>query len=114
MLELPCGLFCPPDNLAHMHSCGVIMLVIAKGYGDIPLERVVTGTTQRVVYLRNPSARDAKNPPPMSGVGFPRWAVFQHDSALFESMAEAWRAGDQESLSHLWESAQPFIPSIGP
>ena len=84
------------------------MRVIAKAYKDKPLDRVVTGESGKVIYLRNPSAFGSTNPPPLSGVGFPRWAVFEHDDRLFESLDAAWTAGDREALIDLWKQATPF------
>ena len=52
------------------------MLVIAKAYGNNPVARIVTGCNRRVIYLRNPDCLGGEEPKPMSGVGFPAWAVF--------------------------------------
>jgi hypothetical protein len=84
------------------------MRAIARAYGDEPLDRIVTGASGRVVYLINPSSVGATKPEPLSGVGFPRWAVFEYDSQLLESLIAAWDAGNNETLQKLWSEARAY------
>jgi hypothetical protein len=84
------------------------MIVIAMAYGKEPLLRIPTGSTKRVMYLRNPQHVKDGEPEPMSGVGFPLWAVFQYDSGLFESLKRAWGAGQTTELLRLWDCAMPL------
>lgn len=81
------------------------MLVIARAYGDRPLVREVTGASDGLIYLINPSAAETHGIAPFSGVGFPACAVYEHDQSIAESLASAWEAGDVERLTRLWETA---------
>lgn len=84
------------------------MHVIAMAYGGEPLDRIVTGTHGNVVYVLNPSVASAKDVTPLSGVGFPQWAVFRHDGNLLDSLSAAWSAGDAVNLKRLWAKATPY------
>lgn len=84
------------------------MHVIAKAYADEPLERDVIEDRSKLVYLVNPSHPNAALLGEESGVGFPRSTVFKFDSALFESLTNAWVASDNRRLAELWESATPI------
>lgn len=84
------------------------MLVIAKAYGDEPLERIAASRSKKLTYLVNPSAPDAKALTEVSGVGFPNRSVFQYDPELMEKLRAAWELGDEEELMNLWEDAQPL------
>jgi len=81
------------------------MRVIARAYGDRPLVREVTGTADGLVYLVNPSAAETHGITPLSGVGFPSSAVYEHDAGVAESLLSAWESGDVEGLLRLWETA---------
>lgn len=81
------------------------MRVIARAYGDRPLVREVTGASDGLIYLVNPSSVETHGITPFSGVGFPASAVYEHDQRLADSLASAWDAGDVEELARLWETA---------
>jgi hypothetical protein len=84
------------------------MRVIAKAYGDRPLDREFTGATDTVAFIANVSARNSKQLAPMEGVGFPKNCVFRFDGALFDSLASAWANGDRVALGELWDHASPL------
>jgi hypothetical protein len=84
------------------------MHVIAKAYGDEPLDRLVISRSVKLTYLLNPVSREAINPDENSGVGFPNECVFRFDSELFSELGEAWAAGDRKRLEHLWDQAEPL------
>lgn len=81
------------------------MHVIARAYGDEPLQRVVTGACGKLIYLLNPSVVSAQGSRPLSGVGFPSSAVYEFDLATFESLCRAWRSGDDGELQQAWQAA---------
>ena len=84
------------------------MRVIARAYGDEPLQRVVTGECGKLVYLLNPSVADANGAPEMSGVGFPLSAVYRFDLPTFESLCLAWRSGNKQELRAAWAKARLY------
>jgi hypothetical protein len=84
------------------------MRVIAKAYGDRPLDREMTGAKGAVAFIANMSARNSNRIEPMDGVGFPKSCVFRFDAALFDSLAAAWAGGDRVALGELWGHASPL------
>lgn len=87
------------------------MRVIARAYGDEPLDRVVVGNGKRVTYIAKASTRCSTRNITSAGVGFPKNCVFAFDPNLFRALMEAWKKEDFETLSRLWESASPLEPS---
>jgi hypothetical protein len=85
------------------------MRVIARAYGDAPLDREVVGQTDRVAYIANLSGLSSIEREAAKGVGFPRNCVYRFDAALFESLSKAWERGDRGELEALWSSAEPFV-----
>lgn len=83
------------------------MRVLARAYGDRPLDRIATGATGGLVYLLNPAVVNSGDVKAMSGVGFPEWSVFGFDAALFDSLQAAWTRGDSAAVKELWVHAQP-------
>ncbi len=84
------------------------MRVIARAYGDRPLDRELTGAKDTVAFIANVSARNSKRVTPMDGVGFPKTCVFRFDDGLFDSLVSAWEKGDRVTLRQLWENALPL------
>lgn len=87
------------------------MRVIARAYGDEPLDRATSGESDGVVFIVNPHMNRADTPSE-SGVGFPRSCVFQFDSALFDSLREVFSRGDATALETLWSKAAPIGASV--
>ena len=83
------------------------MRVIAKAYGDRPLDRVAVGWDKKVAYIAAQSVADAMADGELGGVGFPKECVFLFDPSLFESLQRAWQAGDVGELRRLWSQAEP-------
>lgn len=85
------------------------MRVLAKAYGDQPLDRLIVGEAKRVFFLASASALNGNDESDdLVGVGFPRDYVFLFDAALYESLEAAWRKGDREGLNVLWGAARPI------
>ncbi len=84
------------------------MRVLARAYGDRPLDRELTGAKDTVAFIANVSARNSKPLVPMEGVGFPKTCVFRFEAALFDSLANAWEKGDRVALERLWGHALPL------
>lgn len=84
------------------------MNVIAKAYGDQPLNRVAVGARGRVIFVAAVSALRAATNPDEVGVGFPHDCVFFFEPTLFDSLSAAWRAGDIATLNALWNQAEPY------
>ena len=84
------------------------MRCIAMAYSREPLERVVNGMDQRVVYLVNPSLEHAIKNDPGIGVGFPTEFVFEYDATMFEKLLDAYRAADSTALESLWKKTKPL------
>lgn len=81
------------------------MRVIARGYGDRPLDRVVVGRAQRVIYVASEEVARHLSDDPMAGVGFPADCIFAFESHLFEKLERAWRAAETRVLADLWVQA---------
>jgi len=81
------------------------MRVLARAYGDKPLDRDVTSSNSRVAYVINRDARRAEGTS-NDGVGFPRAYVFRFDGQLFGELQAAWEAGDHDRLANLWNRAE--------
>lgn len=84
------------------------MQVIARAYGDEPLERIAVGVARKVVYIASASALEATEMGNETGVGFPVDCVFEFDSTLIRALKVAWNTGDESELSRLWSMARPF------
>lgn len=84
------------------------MQVIARAYGDRPLDRVAVGSTDRVTFIAAASALRAASDPDEIGVAFPRDCVFQFEADLFDSLNTAWSAKDRGRLAALWAGAKPY------
>ncbi len=83
------------------------MRVIAKAYKDEPLDRGIGSESQEVAYVLNLSVLDSDGTYNRGGVGFPKHCLFEFDSALYESLRDAFSKGDRGRLSALWEHAKP-------
>jgi len=83
------------------------MRVIARAYKDKPLDRIVVGEGERVIYIANPSTVVSTGKDGTEGVGFPKNCVFEFDSALLDSLNAAWASGDRDQLERLWSAAKP-------
>jgi hypothetical protein len=81
------------------------MRVLARAYGDRPLDRVVAEKTAQRVYVSTPSALSAND---SAGVGFPLSCVFEFDESLYRDLEGAWREGDSARVAELWARAQPL------
>lgn len=78
------------------------MRVLARAYGDQPLDRVVADRSGRTVFVATESALSANS---SAGVGFPINCIYEFDESLFRDLEGAWRAGDSQRLSDLWRQA---------
>lgn len=87
------------------------MRVLARAYRDRPLDRVLVGENVRVFYIAHRSSLDSTGKCESGGVGFPRGTVFEFDSALYDSLTEAWACGDRAKLAQLWAQATPLTES---
>lgn len=85
------------------------MRVIAKAYGDQPLDRVAVGSSSKVIYIAAQSVANAMASGEAGGVGFPKDCVFEFDSTLLDSLSSAWRGGDRDRLAELWATATPVV-----
>lgn len=88
------------------------MRVIAKGYGDEPLDRVTAGTEGGVVYILNPTVNRPVDNLDSAGVGFPGSCVFEYSDTLWADLSDAWKAGDIGRLRTLWSQAVPIDAMI--
>jgi hypothetical protein len=86
------------------------MRVLARAYGDRPLDRVAVAFDKKVAYVAAQSVADAIQPGEIGGIGFPLDCVFAFDSALFDSLESAWSDGDGPLLQSLWSKALPIRP----
>jgi hypothetical protein len=84
------------------------MRVIAKAYGDRPLDREVISVGDKLAYVINLSVSDSAFGESRSGVGFPKDCLFQYDSGLFDSLQGAWAGGDRQGLEAQWARAAPI------
>lgn len=84
------------------------MRVIAKAYGDEPLDRVVVGYTGKLAYIVNQSTLSSGSDLAESGVGFPSDCVFEFEENLFAQLAAAHSDSDLGRLHALWLRATPF------
>jgi hypothetical protein len=85
------------------------MRVIAKAYGDRPLDRLIVGETKRVYFVASASALGGNDEDDdLVGVGFPKDCIFHFEAALYESLEAVWRSGDREQLTALWSAARPI------
>jgi hypothetical protein len=85
------------------------MRVLARAYGDRPLDRVAVRFEKKVTFIAAQSVASAMQPGELGGIGFPRENVFTFDAELFESLEGAWSDGDGETLSRLWAKATPLL-----
>jgi hypothetical protein len=82
--------------------------VIAMGYGNVPLDRIVVHESDGHLYVVNPD-RDLRSVErERGGVGFPREFVFEEDPRLLAALTEAYNSGDSERLESLWRTARPL------
>ena len=84
------------------------MLCIAMCYGGEPVKRFVTGETARLVYVSSSRASPAK----MSGVGFPKRAVFEFGEQQFSKLREAWDSGNHPQLERLVLELKPLHQGV--
>lgn len=84
------------------------MRVIARAYRDQPLDRILVERTPRHAYVAAESALGANDDDDEIGVGFPLGCVFKFDESLYQSLCEAWRAGQVERVAQLWAKAEPI------
>ncbi len=84
------------------------MRCIAKAYMDEPLERLINGIENNLVYLVNPSMEDALKEHPDLGVGFPPESIFEYEVGLFSKLRRAFERGEVEVLRSLWKAATPL------
>lgn len=87
------------------------MRVIARAYGDEPLDRTTSGESDGVVFIVNSNMNRSENLSE-SGVGFPRSCVYEFDSELFDSLREVFRRGDAATLEALWSKAAPIGANV--
>lgn len=80
------------------------MLCIAMCYGGEPVKRFATGETARLIYVSSSSANPAK----MSGVGFPKSAVFEFGEQQFSKLREAWDSGNRSQMERLVLELKPL------
>lgn len=85
------------------------MLVIAMGYKRRPYVRAVVKDAEKSVILCNPDIESAARCGLSEGIGFPFDHVFKFDSALSESLIQAWGARDLPKLERLWKTAEPYV-----
>jgi hypothetical protein len=81
------------------------MHVIARAYGDEPLDREVVAVTRSVAYLENPSMRSA-NSDGLGGVGFPLNCIYEFDGELFRNLRAAFERRADDELRSLWNQAR--------
>lgn len=84
------------------------MRVIARGYGDEPLDRETAGVDEGVVFIVNPKVNHPVDKAGDSGVGFPAGCVFDYSEPLWRSLSDAWARGDVLELESLWSRTPPF------
>jgi hypothetical protein len=87
------------------------MRVIARAYGDEPLDRTTSGESDGVIFIVNLELNRSDHHSE-TGVGFPRSCVYQFDSELFDSLREVFGRGDAESLERLWSKAAPIGANV--
>lgn len=87
------------------------MRVIARAYGDEPLDRSTSGEGDGVVFIVN-SNMNRSDGLSESGVGFPRRCVYEFDAALFDSLREVFSRGDAAALERLWSKAAPIGANV--
>ena len=87
------------------------MRVLAMAYGAEPLDRTVASEGPGIYYLVNLSIRDADGTYGRGGVGFPANYVFKFDSALYDSLRQAFAGGNREQLDALWATARQIRSS---
>ena len=83
------------------------MRVLARAYGDQPLDRVAVGQSEKVIYIAAESVANAMERGEPGGVGFPRNCIFEFDQDMLESLRTAYESGDTAALAALWMSALP-------
>ena len=83
------------------------MHVIARAYGDQPLDRIIVQAGDNLVYVANPSVSRAAIESERTGVGFPAHCIFKYDPSLYHKLMSAWERGDRTKLTELWSAAEP-------
>ena len=81
--------------------------VMARAYEGEPLERVVVGVGERVIYLARPDLTEATMATG-GGVGFPREDVFYFDEAAFAALTDQW-ARQRATDPATWRSLTRFL-----
>lgn len=81
------------------------MRVLARGYGDEPLDRIAVARRKNLVYIVNASQDSSALSDERAGVGFPSSCVFQFNEALFKALHDSWGRGDSNALKLLWGRA---------
>ena len=87
------------------------MRVIARAYGDEPLDRNTSGESDGVVFIVNPNMNRSDDLSE-SGVGFPRSYVYEFDAELFDSLRKVFHCGDAATLETLWSKAAPIGANV--
>lgn len=83
------------------------MHVIARGYGDEPLDRATAGIEGDVVFIVNPAVNRPVDNLTAAGVGFPTSCVFEYSESLWRDLSDAWARADLQRLQSLWSQATP-------
>ena len=81
--------------------------VMARAYGDCPMDAVVWEVRGDLIYLSNPRSIDRVERGETSPVGYPREDVFEFDEDLYGSLTSAYHE-NRDELSKLWELATRF------
>jgi hypothetical protein len=84
------------------------MRVIAKAYGDEPLDRIAVGHNAKLVYVVAQSVISSSVDTTEIGVGFPRDSIFKFDDSLYHELRAAYSAADLGRLYELWLQATPL------
>jgi hypothetical protein len=100
-------LICRVTNMAGAYGWREKMRVMARAYGDEPLDRSVAAEANGLAYLINLSVRDSDGTYGRGGVGFPRNSIFEFDQTLFDSLLRAFSSHDEAQLASLWKRATP-------
>jgi len=85
-----------------------VMRVIARAYGNRPLDRVVVGRSAKLVYIANPSTLSSTENLQTAGVGFPTDCIFKYHAELLAALCDAWDSNDDGRLYQLWARCEPF------
>jgi hypothetical protein len=83
--------------------------VLARAFGQKPLERVVWDIEGEKVFICRPDLLEACERRESWPVGFPVADIFQFDASLYKRLESAMRRKDTRNLSSIWTEAKPYI-----